>query len=256
MTLSALNLKVRVSSAGPFSDPAHKGRELDFDRRRNGQDRARFQQFAIGDRRNASLLKTQVQDVEAAELVDEIMRASSQGEALVRRVLVRTEQREVILDPSPLNETIRSALRQARTTLGSLIIVKLDLSEAVDEVEIGRLDLERALLNLLLNARDAMAGRGQIHISTRVESVTKADPDRPGLSSGDYALLSVRDSGCGMSPAIQARIFEPFYSTKIGESRGLGLAILFGIVKEVGGYVDVESREGHGSTFKLYLPIP
>lgn len=204
---------------------------------------------------NASLLEDRVQDVSDKELVEEILKASSQGAALVRQVLVRTQQREFALDPAALNDTIRSTIRQLNPILGSDMDFELDLSDAVDDVGIGRSELERSITNLLLNAREAMADGGQIRIETRIERVRKVSgDDHPGLRPGSYALVTISDSGCGMSPLIQERIFESFYSTKSGEGRGLGLAVVFGVVKEAGGYVDVESRVGHGSSFKLYLP--
>lgn len=203
---------------------------------------------------NASLLEDRVQDVSEKELVDEIIKASSRGAALVRQILVRTQQREFALDPAPLNDTIRSTVRQLDPIIGPDIDVEVDLSEAVDDVGIGRSDLERSISNLLLNAREAMADGGRIRIETRAERITKASTDQPGQRPGSYALVTISDSGCGMSPLIRERIFESFYSTKSGEGRGLGLAVVFGLAKEAGGYIAVESREGHGSTFRLYLP--
>lgn len=202
----------------------------------------------------AHLLHDQLHDESDKELAQEILAASSKGAALVRQLLVRTKARQSTVETAPLNDTIRNTTNQQRVLLGSNIIVRADLDENVGHVDIRAQELERCIMNLLANARDAIAGGGHIRIETSAQVVMDVDRDRPGLVPGNYAVMAVTDSGPGMSPRIQERIFEPFFSTKPGEGRGLGLAVVFGTAKDHGGYIEVDSREGNGSTFKLYLP--
>lgn len=204
---------------------------------------------------NASLLEEIVQDAPAKELANEILEASSQGEALVRQILVRTQAREVALDAADLNDTTSSTTRQLNLVLGPDISVEMDLSDAVGEVAIDRAELERCITNLLINARDAMENSGVIGVTTRLQRIRAMGRRRPGLRPGNYAVLAVTDRGCGMSQPTRQRIFEPFFSTKSGRGRGLGLAVVFGIAQDIGGHIEVESRQGHGSTFSLYLPV-
>ncbi|MGD9613008.1 MAG: ATP-binding protein, partial [Kiritimatiellia bacterium] len=112
------------------------------------------------------------------------------------------------------------------------------------------------LANLCVNARDAIAGGGTIAIETAPATFTQAiDSFHPGQPPGEYVLLAVRDTGCGMDPETLGRIFEPFFTTKeVGQGTGLGLPTVYGIVKQNGGFIDVDSAAGRGSTFKVYLP--
>jgi two-component system cell cycle sensor histidine kinase/response regulator CckA len=116
--------------------------------------------------------------------------------------------------------------------------------------------LEQVVVNLAVNARDAMPTGGALRIRTRAVTldVTVAS-EHPDLTPGDYVVLEVQDTGAGMSPAVLARLFEPFFTTKaLGKGTGLGLAVSYGIVKQGGGHILVDSREGQGSTFFVYLP--
>lgn len=203
---------------------------------------------------NASLLEKIVEDDSGKKLVEEVLKASSRGAALVREMLVRTQSREITLDPVHLNDCVRETLRQLDPILGPDIDVETDLNDAVGKVGIGRSELERCVANLLLNARDAVSDGGRIRIETRLERIQEVAKNKPGLQPGHYALVVIRDTGCGMDHLVQERIFEPFFSTKEREGRGLGLALIYGVAQETGGYIDVESLEGHGSTFRFYLP--
>jgi two-component system cell cycle sensor histidine kinase/response regulator CckA len=125
-------------------------------------------------------------------------------------------------------------------------------------VRADRAQVEQVLVNLGLNARDAMGGNGRLTIQTTTVEVTgqvSTTPDTPSVTGGTYARLIVRDTGAGMDTATIAHIFEPFFTTKsIGEGTGLGLASVFGVVKQSGGLIQVESTPGEGTTFTIDLP--
>jgi len=118
------------------------------------------------------------------------------------------------------------------------------------------LQLENAILNLVINARDAMPGGGSIAIETSNVSLGPRDVAQlPGAVEGDYVLIVVRDTGIGMSAAVRERVFEPFFTTKdVGEGSGLGLSMVYGFVKQSGGYVSIESKPGSGTEVRLYIP--
>jgi CheY-like chemotaxis protein len=124
-------------------------------------------------------------------------------------------------------------------------------------IKADRTQLDQVLLNLFLNARDAMDGVGRITVSTAVcggreLKMLKANADR---DSEFYVQLTVRDTGCGLDETTRNRIFEPFFTTKESKSTGLGLAVTFGIVQSHGGVIDVETEQGRGSAFHIYLPV-
>jgi two-component system, cell cycle sensor histidine kinase and response regulator CckA len=196
-------------------------------------------------------------DSQAAEL-RQIHRAASRAADITSQLLVFSRRQQLRPQVLDLNELIRGTERMLHRVLGEDKTVMLDLAEDLGQVRADRGQLEQVLLNLILNARDAMPLGGTLTISTRNVSfphrnaTARAEDELP---SGSYVQLSVSDTGHGMDAATRARIFEPFFTTKpVGQGSGLGLATVFGIVRQSGGTVRVRSSIGDGATFDVYLP--
>jgi CheY-like chemotaxis protein len=154
-----------------------------------------------------------------------------------------------------LAEVVRDFERMIGRVLGEHIRWSTHADADLWHVKADRGQLEQVLMNLAVNARDAMPEGGTLTIETRNAPIEAATPDRSQAAPGAYVRFSVRDTGVGMDADTQARIFEPFFTTKpFGRGTGLGLATVYGIVKQSGGVIDVESEPGQGSTFHIFLP--
>ena len=193
---------------------------------------------------------------------DKLDRYTATAMASAKRAATLTERllafsRRQSLDPKPLdlNTVVRSMEDLIRRSVGERIAVETVVSGGLWGTKVDRNQLENALLNLCVNARDAMSDGGRLTIETANGHLDDAYASlHPDVHPGQYVVLSVTDTGVGMSEAIKQRIFEPFYTTKpIGKGTGLGLSQLFGFVKQSGGHVAVYSEPGEGTSFKLYL---
>jgi PAS domain S-box-containing protein len=190
--------------------------------------------------------------------VAEIRKAADRSAALTRSLLAFARRELIRPQPLDLNEVIRDTERVLRPALGESITIETRLEADEPTVFADRGRLEQVLLNLALNARDAMPAGGRLSIST--QNVTLGDEDaarHPGteIIPGAYVRLVVADTGHGMDRATLSRIFEPFFTTKeVGEGTGLGLATVYGTVKQAGGFVWAYSEPDHGSSFTVYLP--
>lgn len=157
-----------------------------------------------------------------------------------------------VYNPLRIYETLGELLQRA---LGETIHIDVQLPRDPWCIHVDRHQLENALLNLAINARDAMKGEGVIRISGENIILNPDDCVGKSVNPGEYVRLSVADTGVGMSPAIQAKVFEPFFTTKRdGHGTGLGLSMVFGFVRQSGGHVDVCSEEGKGTVVQLYFP--
>ena len=142
-----------------------------------------------------------------------------------------------------------------RRVIGEAITVEIDADRTLWPLLVDPAQFDSAIVNLAANARDAMPGGGRLNIAMRNATVTGAEALRLNLSSGDYVIVSVSDTGEGMSPEVQQHCFEPFYTTKdVGKGTGLGLSQVYGFARQSGGTATVESAEGNGTTISLYLP--
>lgn len=188
--------------------------------------------------------------------VDEILKASGRAVGLTRQLLAFS--RRQVLAPRVL--ALDAIVAGTEKMLGRLIGEDIELSSET-EPDLGRVradpgQIEQVLINLAVNARDAMPEGGKIHVAlANVEFGDSAASAPLGLTPGRYVRLAVSDTGCGMSPETASRIFEPFFTTKgEGKGTGLGLSTVYGIVQQSGGSIDVDSRAGRGTTFRVYLP--
>jgi signal transduction histidine kinase len=192
----------------------------------------------------------------AAE-VDEILHAADRAASLTRQLLAFS--RKQVLQPVALdlNEIIQGVSRMTRRIIGTDVQLRLNLAPLVSQVLADPAQVEQVLLNLIVNARDAMPSGGTITVHTGNVRLDANAPEvvQAGIASGNFVLLSVADDGIGMDQATQARIFEPFFTTKeTGRGTGLGLSTVYGIVRQTGGAITVQSERGKGAVFKVYLP--
>ena len=188
--------------------------------------------------------------------VQEIVHAAQTAAGLTRQLLAFSRRQPLeprILD---LNAVITAMEGMLRRLIGEQVELVTQLSPNLGRVSADQGQIEQVMMNLAVNARDAMSERGTVRIET-----TNVDLDdafvaaHPGASRGPHVMFAVIDSGVGMDHTVQARLFEPFYTTKEpGKGTGLGLATVYGVVKQSNGYIGVESEVGRGSTFSVYLP--
>jgi two-component system cell cycle sensor histidine kinase/response regulator CckA len=190
------------------------------------------------------------------EMVDKISGSGQHATNLVRQLLTFSRKQIVELKVLDLNDVVRHMDKMLERIIGEDIDLKTSLSPGLWSVKADRAQLEQVIVNLVINARDAMPRGGRLTIGT--DNVGLSDgyvAGRLGMQPGEYVLLTISDTGVGMSKEVRARIFEPFFTTKgMGQGTGLGLSTVYGIVKQSGGNILVYSEEGQGTTFKIYLP--
>jgi len=185
-------------------------------------------------------------------ILETVDRASN----LTNQLLAFSRRKDVQPEVLSLNDVVADMDRLLRRLIGEDVELISDLEPALGPVKADPVQLEQVLMNLAVNARDAMSRGGRLTIKT---SNVELDLDyvrrHVGLEPGPYVLLSVTDTGRGMGPEVQAHLFEPFFTTKDkGKGTGLGLSTVYGIVKQTGGHIEVESAPGAGATFRVFLP--
>ena len=197
----------------------------------------------------------------ARELITDALWSAERGGELTHRLLAFARRQP--LDPrvTDVSALVRGMTGLVRRTLDSRIEIRAELADGLWPTLIDRGQLEAALMNLIVNARDAMPEGGLLTIETRNAVIAtepeRASPEAPtaGIGEGEYVVVAVGDTGTGISANLIERIFEPFFTTKgPGKGSGLGLSMVYGFVKQSGGYVDVDSQLGRGTRVALYLP--
>jgi len=194
--------------------------------------------------------------VRLRRIAQTVTRAAQRGAQLTARLLAFA--RRQVLDPRAvdINELLQGMEELLQRTLGEHVSVRFEPQSELWPAQVDPAQLESALLNLCLNARDAMPQGGRLTLETRnVELDDEYAARQVEVTPGEYVNVAISDTGTGMAPEILERAFEPFYTTKApGKGTGLGLAMVYGFVKQSGGHVNVYSEPGHGTTVKLYLP--
>jgi PAS domain S-box-containing protein len=188
--------------------------------------------------------------------LEQIRRAGDRAASLTRQLLLFTRRQVLEARPLDLNQVVRDMDRMLRRLIGEDLELSILPSREPCPVKIDPGQIEQVLMNLAVNARDAMPGGGRLSIETsQIDVSARASAHRGGLQPGPYIILRVTDTGIGMPPETLAHIFEPFFTTKApGQGTGLGLATVFGIVQQYHGHIDVTSATGLGTTFTIYLP--
>jgi PAS domain S-box-containing protein len=189
-------------------------------------------------------------------MLTEVLRATGRAQHLVRQLLMFSRREASHPRPLDLNQVIEGMTRMIGRVLGEHIELKFRPGPDLPTVQADPHLMEQVLMNLCVNARDAMAEGGHLRLATAAVDISEAEirPD-PWLRPGRFARLSVSDTGRGISREVRDRIFEPFFSTKeVGEGTGLGLATVYGIVKQHEGFIQVRSEGGNGTCFHIHLP--
>jgi PAS domain S-box-containing protein len=187
----------------------------------------------------------------------EVHRAAERARDLTQQLLAFSRRQTLEMRVLGLNEVIDDGINMLRRLMGEHIQVHVQLDEHLPPIRGDFSQLQQVLMNLAANSRDAVVDAGDVFITTSSTEVDAGvDTEEVGLIPGAYAVLTFRDTGHGMDATTLARVFEPFYTTKRdGRGTGLGLATVFGIVKQHRGWIKVESRPGLGATFRIYLPV-
>jgi PAS domain S-box-containing protein len=189
--------------------------------------------------------------------IDAITKAGERGAALVRQLLTFARQTDVQLESVHLNAIVEEVARIIRETFPKSISLSLELAHNLPSIIADSNQLHQVLLNLALNAKDAIPHTGQITLATEVVDGAKLRRQISKAVDESYVCLRISDTGTGMDAATLNRIFEPFFTTKRrGAGTGLGLAVVYGIVESHRGFIDVSSELGRGTTFRLYFPNP
>jgi PAS domain S-box-containing protein len=202
------------------------------------------------------LANPQINDT-LSKALTQVVKAADRATELTRQLLAYSRKQIIQKRDVDLNETVTQASAMLRRVIGEHITIATDLAPGLPAILADATNVDQVIMNIVLNARDAMPEGGRLTISTAKVNVTATQAALcADAREGRFVRLALRDTGCGMDAATLGRIFEPFFTTKeIGRGTGMGLATTFGIVKQHGGWIEVESELGRGTTFRIYFPI-
>jgi CheY-like chemotaxis protein len=203
---------------------------------------------------NLELAQSHIKEECALKYLENAIRAAERGAQLTNQLLAFSRRNEVSTEPVDVNQVVSEACEMLPRTIGPTIEIEtaLDGDAWWAMTEAGQLEL--AILNLAINARDAMLAGGTLTIATK--NIAHGNRSRlPDVDPGDYVMISVADTGTGMSEEVRRRAFEPFFTTKeVHKGTGLGLSMVYGFAKQSGGTVTIDSEIGNGTTLRIYLP--
>jgi PAS domain S-box-containing protein len=186
-----------------------------------------------------------------------ITQAVNRGAALVRQILTFARKTDIVLAPMSLADLINEIVSMLKQTFPKIISFKEVIDKDIPFINADRTQIHQAMLNLCVNARDAMPKGGFITIKVERQTIDQVQERVPAANQDSYICLSITDTGEGMLESTRRRIFDPFFTTKEqGKGTGLGLAVVYGVVQSHNAFIDVESAVGRGTTFRLYFPIP
>jgi signal transduction histidine kinase/ActR/RegA family two-component response regulator len=186
-----------------------------------------------------------------------ITQAVNRGAALVRQILTFARKTDIVLAPMSLADLINEIVSMLKQTFPKIISFKEAIDKDIPFINADRTQIHQAMLNLCVNARDAMPKGGLITIKAERQTIDQVQERVPAANQDSYICLSITDTGEGMMESTRRRIFDPFFTTKEqGKGTGLGLAVVYGVVQSHNALIDVESAVGRGTTFRLYFPIP
>ena len=205
---------------------------------------------------NIELLQMRPDNPKRAEILVEALDAANLGAVLVSKLLAFAKRQPLAPERLEMASLIKEVRPLLARSLGAQIEIKIDLDDDLDQVMADPGQIETAVLNMAINARDAMPQGGTLTIQAHNVTVdANHTPDSADLAPGNYVALSVTDTGTGMTPDVMERVFEPFFTTKEpGKGTGLGLPMMFGLARQSGGDVTLSSELGHGTVVTLYLP--
>ncbi len=187
--------------------------------------------------------------------LQEIRKAAQRSADLTRQLLAFARKQTVMPRILDLNGTVSGMLKMLKRLIGEDIELEWNPGEGVWPVRMDPSQIDQMLANLCVNARDAIAAVGRVTISTDNSILEREEGDEAEFYSGDFVCLTVKDSGCGMTPEVRNHLFEPFFTTKeVGKGTGLGLATVYGIIRQNGGFIRVDSEPGLGTSFRLFMP--
>ncbi|HXG90140.1 MAG TPA: PAS domain S-box protein [Vicinamibacterales bacterium] len=217
-----------------------------------------FNNLLTAIRGNAELLSHKLRsDPDRAAEVEEILHASDRAASLTSQLLAFSRKQDIAPVTLDINEVVEGVARLSRRLIGPSVALEIQTASALQSVVADPAQVEQLLLNLILNARDALPNGGHVTVRTANRQLPDGTPEgaRTGLLAGAYVRMQVIDDGIGMDAATQARLFEPFFTTKEpGRGTGLGLSTVYGIVRQMGGVIIVASELNQGTTFSVYLP--
>src|SRR5436190_5529620 len=205
---------------------------------------------------NVDLLSVQYRGNEGAqELIETVRRATMHGKDLTGHLLAFSRRRQLNPQPVDVNVLVADLVRLLGRTLGATVRIATNTSADAGIALADPSALEAAVLNIALNARDAMPDGGTLTIRTSRVDVTQKPATDDDPEPGSYAVLALQDTGTGMPPEVASKVFEPFFTTKGGRGTGLGLAMVYGFAKQSGGTVTIDSTPGKGTTVSIFLPL-